>query len=102
MNSSEEISLTRDQIKKQEPDKKILFIDVREQWERDVSHIPGSLHLPLSTLGEVDLTTLSLEQYDWVVIYCAHGIRSLNAAHYFRMQKIGHCFSLQGGIAEWD
>lgn len=81
--------------------KKILFIDVRESWERAISHIEDSVHIPLGTLSHFDLKTLNLSQYDFIIIYCQHGIRSINAANFFRAEHVHHAFSMQGGIEKW-
>jgi thiosulfate sulfurtransferase len=102
MITNEQISLTISEIQEQVNKKKrIIFIDVREQWERAISHIENSIHIPLGTLSHFDLKTLNLAQYDYIVVYCQHGIRSLNAVNFFRAEHFHHAYSMQGGLENW-
>src|ERR1700683_2346697 len=55
---------------------KILFVDVREQWEYDTSHIEGSVLIPLR---EIPANLPRLESADEVILFCHHGMRSMGA-----------------------
>lgn len=73
------------------------LIDVREQFEVDLAEVPGSRHLPMSALGD-RLAELS-EDAEHMVL-CAHGNRSLLAAH--TLQRLGfRVASVTGGLAQW-
>ena len=37
-----------------------------------------------------------------VVIYCHHGMRSLNATQFLRARGLEQTFSLRGGIEAWS
>ena len=79
------------------------LIDVREGWERELSSIRPSLHIPLGALEIAPIHGLPpLDPAVRTVVYCAHGMRSLRAT---RILKTRHGFrsalSLRGGIAAW-
>ena len=89
--------------------KKAVFIDVREQSERDAVYIPNSLHIPLSKLKHENpplqprrAGTKILKYENTIVIYCASGCRSATAAQ--ALSDAGHknIYSLKGGIAAWQ
>ncbi len=78
---------------------KLLLVDVREQWEYDLSKIPGAKLIPLGTLP-ANLNTLL--DADEVICYCHHGMRSLDAAVWLRQQGVENAKSMAGGIERWS
>lgn len=75
----------------------ILLVDVREEWELARGVLPGAVHRPLSRFAEFD---------EWpearrIVIYCEHGVRSLDVAVWLRRAKNIVAESMHGGFAEW-
>ncbi len=77
----------------------IVLVDVREPWEANIASIPGSLHVPLSELeyrAEEDLDPL-----DEIVLYCHHGIRSMDAAMVLWDLGYEQVKSLAGGVDRW-
>jgi rhodanese-related sulfurtransferase len=76
-----------------------LVIDVREPWEAQVCSIEGSKLVPLNTLPANMALFADAEE---IVIYCHHGMRSLNAAAWLRSQGIDGARSLTGGIERWS
>ncbi len=74
-------------------------LDVREAWEFAVAQLPGAQLVPLGELGE---SLPSLPRDRDIVVYCHHGMRSLQAAH--RLRAAGHTrvFNLRGGIDAWS
>ena len=56
---------------------KFAFVDVREKWEFDTAHIDGSTLIPLR---DVPGNLAVFERADSVVLFCHHGMRSLDAA----------------------
>jgi rhodanese-related sulfurtransferase len=80
-------------------DDKVLFVDVRERWEYDAAHIDGSVLIPL---GEIPSNLARLENADEVVLFCHHGIRSLDAAAWLRSQGLERARSMTGGIERWS
>ena len=73
-----------------------VLIDIRESWELEQGRIGDSVHIPMRELDE------KLEPYRErsIVLYCAHGNRSLLAAK--ALSKQGYeVVSLAGGIDAW-
>ena len=73
-----------------------LFVDVREQWEFEICKLGENVML----LNEKTMP-LIFEQgrkAQHVVVYCHHGVRSLNAALYMRQNGLPNAVSLKGGI----
>jgi rhodanese-related sulfurtransferase len=81
-------------------EKKVRFIDVREPWEFDTAHIPGSVLMPM---GDVPaLAHHELDPDEWLVVLCHHGMRSMNVTVWLRNQGFEQAQSLQGGIDAWS
>jgi rhodanese-related sulfurtransferase len=77
---------------------KFAFVDVREQWEHDTSHIDGSILIPLR---EIPAHLRPLKEAAKIVIFCHHGMRSLDAAVWLRSQGVADVRSMSGGIDRW-
>ena len=78
---------------------KLVLVDVREPWETQLGTINGAKLVPLNTLPANMELFLNSEE---VVIYCHHGMRSLNAAAWLRSQGVDGARSLTGGIERWS
>ncbi len=78
---------------------KFLFVDVREKWEFEALWIEGAVLVPM---GEIPTNLAKLEQADSIVLFCHHGIRSLDAAAWLRSQGITGAKSMAGGIDRWS
>jgi rhodanese-related sulfurtransferase len=72
-----------------------LLIDVRESWEFDIVRLPSSLRLDESNM---DRLFQQARENPLVVLVCHHGVRSLNAALFFRQNGVPQALSLKGGI----
>jgi rhodanese-related sulfurtransferase len=75
-----------------------LFVDVREPWEHKTSRIEGSTLIPL---GEIPANLPRFERAKSVVLFCHHGMRSLDAAAWLRSQGVEGARSMTGGIDRW-
>jgi rhodanese-related sulfurtransferase len=76
-----------------------VLLDVRRPDEHAICALEGAVLIPLDELASrLD----ELEKHADIVVYCHHGVRSLNAA----MLLVGHGFprvkSLAGGIDRWS
>jgi adenylyltransferase/sulfurtransferase len=75
-----------------------MLLDVREPVEWDIVHLEGATLIPLMTLparvGELDPRAE-------LVVYCHHGMRSLQAVEFLRAAGFSHARSLAGGIEAW-
>src|ERR1700684_2949784 len=78
---------------------KIVFLDVREQWEYDTSHIEGSVLIPMR---EIPGNLQRIENSDQIVVFCHHGMRSLDVAAWLRTQGVEGARSMAGGIDRWS
>ena len=76
-----------------------LLVDVREPWEHQTARIEGSVLVPLR---EVPGNVTRLAGAESIVLYCHHGIRSLDAAAWLRSQGISAARSMAGGIDRWS
>ena len=77
----------------------IVLIDVREPWETQLGVIAGAKLIPLNSIPVNMEIFANAEE---VIIYCHHGMRSLNAATWLRSQGVDGARSLTGGIERWS
>jgi molybdopterin/thiamine biosynthesis adenylyltransferase/rhodanese-related sulfurtransferase len=77
-----------------------VLLDVREPREWDAGRIPGALHVPLGTLP-VQAREALPDPTVPVLVYCAHGIRSLQAARYLEALGYADVRSVAGGTEAW-
>jgi rhodanese-related sulfurtransferase len=73
------------------------LIDVREEYERQAGHIPGSRHVELGQLAD---RAEELPAERPLVFQCRVGSRSAMAAFAFRRAGFD-AHNLDGGIVEW-
>jgi adenylyltransferase/sulfurtransferase len=78
---------------------KLFLVDVREKWEYDTTHIEGSVLIPLR---EIPANLARLEAASELVLFCHHGMRSLDAAAWLRSQGVEGARSMAGGIDRWS
>jgi rhodanese-related sulfurtransferase len=74
-------------------------IDVRTAGEFSVGHLPGAENVPIDTLTQV---AGSWDRKTPVLVYCATGARSLNAAQWLSANGFERVYNLEGGIVAWD
>ena len=75
----------------------IQLVDVREQFEYDAGHVPGSLHLPMN---EVVARAGEIDKDKPVAFICLMGARSQMVADHFRAQGYDS-YNVTGGFAQW-
>ncbi len=75
------------------------LIDVRSREEWEAVHIPNSTFLSQELMQEM-ITSWPKERQ--LVFVCHHGVRSLDAAAYFRGHGFTNARSLSGGIDQWS
>ncbi len=76
-----------------------LLIDVRENWEREIAAIPGSVHIPMD---EIPARVGQLPDDRLLVLHCHSGARSLQVAQWLQAQGFDRLANLNGGIDEWS
>ena len=75
-----------------------VLLDVREEWEYQLVHIEGAVSIPL---GELPRRIRELTPIDEIVVYCHHGMRSLDAACLLQQLGFKSVLSVVGGIDRW-
>ena len=80
----------------------IRLIDCREEDEFALCRIPDAELIPLSRFPEEARNRLLSDQARPVVVYCHHGMRSLQATNYLRQLGLDRVWSMTGGIEAWS
>lgn len=81
-----------------DPEAEIQLVDVREQWEVDLCQIENSIHIPMANIpASFHLIEFNLP----IVVYCHHGMRSLQVAQFLENGGYIHVLNLLGGIDAW-
>jgi rhodanese-related sulfurtransferase len=76
----------------------VQLVDVREDYEHEAGHIPGSRHIDLPDLKDEAET---LDRAKAVVFYCRSGDRSSMPAQAFRNSG-WDAHNLAGGLTAWS
>ncbi|GAB2512210.1 molybdopterin-synthase adenylyltransferase MoeB [Paramicrobacterium agarici] len=84
----------------------LAVVDVRDDWERQLSAIPGSVHVPLERIEREGWSAVSGEcdGASEMVLYCKSGVRSARARDRLAAESPDHVTvrSLAGGIDAWE
>ena len=83
-----------DHLKTQQP----LLLDVREPWEFDICHIPGSKLIPMRQIPEWANTA---DPDQPVAVICHHGIRSRQVGIYLEHLGFRQVINLASGVDGW-
>jgi rhodanese-related sulfurtransferase len=78
------------------------LIDVREPNEFAICKIEGAALVPMrsvpSELQDLEAKAAAAP----LIVFCHHGVRSLNVVHWLREQGVENCCSMAGGIDAWS
>lgn len=75
-----------------------LILDVREDWEYQIVHLPQAVLIPMNTVPQrMD----ELDKTAEIVVHCHHGARSWNVAAYLLQHGFSNVSNLTGGIDAW-
>jgi rhodanese-related sulfurtransferase len=81
---------------------KLHLIDVREPNEFSIARIEGSELIPMRQVpGELQ-TLEGRADAAPLIVFCHHGVRSLNVVNWLRGQGLEDCQSMAGGIDAWS
>lgn len=80
----------------------LALIDVREPVEHQLASIGGAELMPMSTIPAQLQHLESVADTRLVVVFCHHGIRSLNVVNWLREKGLENCISMAGGIDAWS
>lgn len=90
--SAKEASILRDN------NEAVVFLDVREDSELEICRIEDALHIPM---GEIPERCDALPQDRPLVVFCHHGMRSMNVLHYLESRGFENVINMGGGIHAW-
>ena len=80
----------------QRPD--TLLLDVREENETQICQIARSTHIPMNL---IPLRQNELPDGVAMIVYCHHGLHSLNVARFLEHAGFEELYNLVGGIEAW-
>ncbi len=78
------------------------FIDVREANEWALTRIEGASLIPMGTVPAKFKHLESHAGEALLIVYCHHGVRSLQVVSWLRAKGLESCYSLAGGIDRWS
>ena len=78
--------------------KKAVLLDVREHSELTICRIEGALHIPMEKVPE---RHEALPRDAPLIVFCHHGMRSLNVVEYLETKGFENAINLAGGIHAW-
>lgn len=81
-----------------DPSQDVCVLDVREQTEWDIAHLPRAVLKPLSRLEE-DYQDIPKDKR--IFVHCKLGGRSLLAIQFLKSQGYNNCVNITGGIDAW-
>jgi len=80
----------------------VKLIDVREVAEHQICQIDGAELIPMGTVPARVSELEAAADDATLVIFCHHGMRSLNVTSWLRGNGIDNCTSMSGGIDYWS
>ncbi len=78
------------------------LIDVREPFEHQTASIAGAELIPMRTIPANLQHIDSIADQAPVIVFCHHGMRSLQTVNWLRQQGVENCQSMSGGIDAWS
>jgi rhodanese-related sulfurtransferase len=97
------LELTPQEIQSlQKSNEPLFFIDVREPNEWALTRIEGATLVPM---GSVPASLQELENKaddGSLIVYCHHGMRSLQVVAWLRERGLSSAYSMSGGIDRWS
>ena len=82
-----------------EENKPLVLLDVREDNEVAFANISGHTHIPMNL---VPLRQNELPDGLPIVVYCHHGMRSMQVAMFLEHAGFEEIYNLSGGIEAWS
>ncbi len=76
----------------------VVFLDVREDSELAICRIEGALHIPMGSIPE---RCEAIPTDGKLVIFCHHGMRSMNVLQYLEAKGFTNAINMGGGIHAW-
>ncbi|MDO4997245.1 MAG: rhodanese-like domain-containing protein [Neisseria sp.] len=76
----------------------VVLLDVREDDEVALCSLPNHVHIPMNL---IPLRHNELPDDKLIIVYCHHGMRSLQTAMFLQHVGFDDVTNLQGGIEAW-
>jgi rhodanese-related sulfurtransferase len=93
--------ISPDDVKKMEEHHELfMLLDVREPWEFETARIEGAKLVPMGDIPSRAHQELDPDYH--IVVYCHHGVRSMNVTAWLRQQGFEKAQSMAGGIDAWS
>lgn len=73
-----------------------IIVDVRTRNEYDNGHIKDAINVPLD-----EIETLDYDKETTLIVYCASGVRSLEAVNILKNKGYTSLYNLDGGLINW-
>lgn len=80
-------------------DENAVIIDVREDFEYNMGHVPNSLLIPL---GELNVRYSEIDKDKEVYVICRTGNRSDYAVRFLMMQGFENVYNVLPGMIGWN
>jgi rhodanese-related sulfurtransferase len=80
----------------------VFLIDVRQPEEYAICRIDGAQLVPMNTVPAALQDLEAKADEGTLIVFCHHGMRSLNVVNWLRGQGITECTSMSGGIDRWS
>ncbi len=79
-----------------------LLLDIREAREYALSRIPGAKHVaPSGVIDYAERELANVDRAQVIVVYCAVGLRSADAARELKLLGFTNVRNLRGSIFQW-
>jgi rhodanese-related sulfurtransferase len=80
---------------------KIRLVDVREPFEHQQANIAAAELIPMRTIPQ-SIESLRVNPEQLLVVFCHHGMRSLQTVQWLCSQGVENSQSMTGGIDQWS
>ena len=78
------------------------LVDVREPEEWQITRIAGAGHIPMRLIPAALPKLEELAEEAPLIVFCHHGVRSLQVVNWLRQQGVEASHSMAGGIEQWS
>ena len=79
----------------------LLLVDCRQLEEYEFCKIDGSILIPMNETPQ-RIEEIQAAGDKPIIVYCHHGMRSLQVVNWLRTQGFGNSQSMSGGIDAWS
>ena len=80
-------------------DDSTVLLDVREDDELMICQIEGALHIPMR---DIPNCVEDLPRNKQLIIFCHHGMRSLNVCQFLEARGFTNTLNMTGGMHAWS